>query len=52
MRMSARTRSTGGRSGWRCAFAFEGVRRPVEGNRLVLPKQGGDSASYLVTWER
>ena len=24
----------------------------VEGNRLVLPKQGGDSASYLVTWER
>ena len=24
----------------------------VEGNRLVLPKRGRDSASYLVTWER
>ena len=31
---------------------FEPVDVRVEGDRLVLPKQGRDSASYLVTWER
>ena len=30
---------------------FEPVDVRVEGGRLVLPKQGRDSASYLVTWE-
>lgn len=34
------------------AHNLEPVDVRVEGNRLVLPKQGRDSASYLVTWER
>ena len=35
-----------------CSCPHSTIDVRVEGNRLVLPKRGRDSASYLVTWER